>query len=86
MEGLQVRASLDFSRQNGIMCKLSNVITSSSRQSRKQCFTNSSGAQFMYFLIQNNVQTARESPDSSLVYLKLCLSDLNLYIPSTIVH
>ena len=43
IEGLQVRASLDFSRQNGIKCKLSNVITSSQRHSCTQCFTHSSG-------------------------------------------
>ena len=35
-----MRASLDFSRQNGVKCKLSKFITSSQRHtgSRKQCF------------------------------------------------
>ena len=56
IEGLQIRAWLDFSRQKGIKCKLSNVISSSQRHSYKLL-----GAHFKYFSIQNNVQTARES-------------------------
>ena len=75
IEGLQVRASLDFSRLNGIKCKLSNVITSSQRHSRTQCFTNSSG------LI---LSTFTNSAWISFIWSSVRLFDLILYVPSTI--